>query len=101
MKHGYDDLTAFHDSVARYDALPPGQRPAWNYQQWTPAESLEGASYLRTTLHQNPGARMRAYLGLIDDQGEELVTLWLVVVDEGGAILGGFNESFPCPPRCG
>lgn len=99
MAENYEDLVEFYVSVARYAALPPDQRPNPDYHWWTPAESLEGVSYLRKKLHQNPGSTHRVYLGLTDGP-DPRVTLWSMVADEHGTILGGYNNSFGCPPHC-
>jgi hypothetical protein len=97
MKYDHEDLTAFHLSVAAYEALPAGERPEWNYHWWTPEVSRALVDYLDKALKEYPDAQVRLYPGL---SPEGLMVPWHTV-ETDGVIHGGFNESFPCPPRCG
>lgn len=96
MAENYEDLTAFNDSVARFEALET--KPTWDYSWRTPEASRAAVDYVRRMLHKHPDASHRVYQGIRHDgQG----TLWDAVVAKDGTVLGAFNDSFLCPPWCG
>jgi hypothetical protein len=87
----------FRESVNRWTALAPEQRPAWNYQSWSPTDSRKLVKYLSSQLTKHKGSYVRVYPGL-DEEGNAI--LWHTV-EKDGTIFGPFNASHPCPPFCG
>lgn len=65
---------------------------------WWPDETDEQFIELLKQKKQTPGSQHRTYMGLTTDG---LVTMWHCLFSADGVYLFGFNNSFPCPPRCG
>jgi len=91
------DLAAFSASVDRYSNLPPDQRPPVVFHGWDAKAWRAGVKYIEAELKKHTGATVRAFTGLREDGLPELLH---AVADKDGKIVGWFNESFPCPPRC-
>jgi len=92
------DLTDFHAAVDRWNNTQPDQRPTPAYHWWDAKASRLLNKYLTASLKKYPGSTVRAYVGMTEDG---LAMLIHAVADKEGTIVGWFNESFPCPPRCG
>jgi hypothetical protein len=89
--------THFRESVARYDALPPEQRPAVHFHRWSAAESRKLSKYLSTVFAKHKGSFLQTHLGL-NEEGE--VEEWHAVYAKDGTLLGAYDASRPCPPHC-
>lgn len=95
-----EDLKVYQDATARWTALSPEGRAkhqAWDYSWRTPEASRAAVDYIRRELHANPGSSSRVEPGILEDGR---ASLFDVVVDADGKVLGAFNDTFLCPPWC-
>ena len=92
-----EELKVFHDSVARYQALPLEERAAFQYATRTPEASREAAKYTNAMLKRYPGSFSRTYPAVTEEGRKTLID---AVEAEDGTIYGVVNDHGLCPTVC-
>lgn len=64
---------------------------------WADASRNEDFEKLAKLAKQHEGSHYRFYPALTE---EGQATLWVCLYDADGKYLDGFNDLWPCPPRC-
>ena len=82
-----------YDSVAAYKQA--GLKA--DYHWWPSDDFFAAMKDLEKDAKLHKGSTVRAYLGLTED-GKS--TMWICVFNAAGHQVAGFDNSFPCPPRC-
>lgn len=88
----------FHADVERYKASGLTLE-GLNYFWWPDETDTEFRDLLKAK-KKNAGSQIRTYIGLREAGEVGDLTLWMCLFSAMGEYITGFDNSFPCPPRC-